>query len=84
MSSNTITRISATIPENLITFLDMYREQHALDSRSAALVAAVEALRERELQRGYAELGQAQRENLETYPPDTTDGLNLEDTNAWR
>jgi Arc/MetJ-type ribon-helix-helix transcriptional regulator len=84
MNSNTIARVSATIPESLVAFLDAYREQHALDSRSAALVAAIEALRERELQRGYAELGQTQRENLETYPPDTTDGLNLEDANAWR
>lgn len=37
-----------------------------------------------ELQRGYAELGQAQRENLEMYPPDTTDGLDIEDTQAGR
>ena len=82
MNSNTIARVSATIPESLIAFLDTYREQHALDSRSAALVAAIEALQERELQRGYAELGQAQLGNLETYPPETTDGLEIEDTQA--
>jgi metal-responsive CopG/Arc/MetJ family transcriptional regulator len=84
MNSNTITRISATLPENLVAFLDTYREEHALESRSAALAAAIEALRERELQRGYRELGQAQRQNLETYPPDNTDGLEPEDARAWR
>lgn len=83
MNSNIIARVSATIPENLVEFLDEYRQEHALESRSAALIAAIEALRERELQRGYAELGQAQRQNLETYPADTTDGLDTEDTNAW-
>jgi metal-responsive CopG/Arc/MetJ family transcriptional regulator len=84
LNSNTITCISATWPENLVVFLDTYHKEHALESRSTALAAAIEALRERELQRGYKELGKAQRQNLEMYPPDNTDGLEPEDARAWR
>jgi metal-responsive CopG/Arc/MetJ family transcriptional regulator len=76
MNSITIAaRLSATIPQELLSFLDEYQRQHALDSRSAALVKAIEALQERELEQGYVILGQAQRDGLEQYPSDNTDGL---------
>lgn len=69
------TRISATLPADLSAYLDEYQRQHGLESRSAALAAAVRALRDQELEAAYRELGEAQRLGLETYPPDNTDGL---------
>ena len=76
MNSNTIAaRLSATIPQNLLTFLDEYQHRHDLDSRSAALVKAIETLQAQELEQGYKLLGQAQQAGLEQYPNDNTDGL---------
>lgn len=69
------TRISATLPPELTTFLDEYQQAHRLDSRSAALADAVRALRERELLAAYAELGEAQANGQERYPADNADGL---------
>lgn len=37
------TRISATLPSDLTTFLDEYQQAHHLDSRSAALTEAIRA-----------------------------------------
>ena len=73
--TNSITRISATLPEELGTFLTHYQERHQLASRSAALAEAIRALRERELEQAYRELGAAQAAGLETYPADNFDGL---------
>ncbi|GGI88041.1 MULTISPECIES: ribbon-helix-helix domain-containing protein [Deinococcus] len=73
--TNSITRISATLPEELRAFLTSYQERHQLESRSAALAEAIRALRERELEQAYRELGAAQAAGLETYPPDNLDGL---------
>ena len=69
------TRISATLPPDLTTFLDEYQQTHRLDSRSAALAEAIRALRDRELHSAYAELGAAQQAGRETYPADNADGL---------
>lgn len=69
------TRISATLPPDLTLYLEQYQRAHGLESRSAALAAAVRALRDRELEAAYRELGEAQRQGLETYPPDNMDGL---------
>ncbi|WP_293910958.1 hypothetical protein [Deinococcus sp.] len=68
-------RISATLSQELATFLDEYQAAHALGSRSAALAAAVNALRDQTLHAAYAELGAAQRAGLEQYPDDNADGL---------
>jgi metal-responsive CopG/Arc/MetJ family transcriptional regulator len=76
-------KINATIPENLLIYLDTYQKTHQLRSRSAALSKAIQALRELELQRGYKELGEAQQTNLTMYPPDTLNGIDLEDTSKW-
>ena len=69
------TRISATLPPDLSAFLNAYQQTYRLDSRSAALAEAVRALRERELLTAYAELGDAQASEQETYPDDNADGL---------
>lgn len=69
------TYITATLPADLVAFLDEYRAAHASCSLSEALADAVRALRDRDLQDAYRELGEAQRLGLETYPPDNLDGL---------
>lgn len=73
--NNTINsvRLSATIPQDLVQFLDMYQQEQGLSSRSAALSLAIEALREKALEEAYKELGRAQAS--ETYPEDNLDGL---------
>lgn len=71
------TRISATLPPDLLAFLDEYQHARKLDSRSAALADAVRALRERELQTAYAELGEAQASGQEIYSQDNADGLSF-------
>jgi Arc/MetJ-type ribon-helix-helix transcriptional regulator len=78
-------KINATVPEHLLEFLESYQKSHALPSRSAALSAAIHALQELELQRGYEELGEAQHSGMTTYPTlENTDGLDVEDSPKWR
>lgn len=74
------TRISATLPAELAQYLETYQQTHGLETRSAALAAAVRALRDQELEAAYRELGEAQRLGLEVYPPDNLDGL---DADGW-
>jgi hypothetical protein len=76
-------KINATIPENLLVYLDTYQKTHHLRSRSAALSKAIRALQELELQCGYEELGRAQQENLGMYPSENLDGIDLEDAGKW-
>ena len=76
-------KINATVPEHLLNFLESYQKTHDLPSRSAALAAAIHALQELELQRGYEALGAAQQHGEVTYPTDSTDGLELEDSAQW-
>ncbi|WP_177183258.1 hypothetical protein [Deinococcus reticulitermitis] len=51
-------RIHATLPPELVAYLDEYRRKHSLKSRSAALAAAVRALRDCELEEAYRKLGE--------------------------
>lgn len=76
-------KINATIPENLLLYLDSYQKTHQLRSRSAALSRAIRALQELELQHGYEELGKAQLENPAMYPSENLDGIDLEDSKKW-
>ena len=68
-------RIHATLPPELVAYLDVYQRKQGLKSRSAALAAAVRVLQEHELEEAYQELGKAQRLGLESYPPANTDSL---------
>lgn len=77
-------KINATIPADLLVYLDSYQKSHQLRSRSAAISKAIHALKELELKRGYEELGKAQIENPAMYPNDNVDGIDLEDSAKWR
>ena len=48
-------KLSASLPEAEVAFLDTYARAHGHASRSAALLAAVRLLRESELGRDYAD-----------------------------
>jgi metal-responsive CopG/Arc/MetJ family transcriptional regulator len=83
-SSTNAARISATVPEELMQYLESYRAKHNLSSRSEALSDAILALQELEMIRGYEELGAAQRAGQIRYPDlENTDGLDLEDATRW-
>lgn len=83
MKSMTATRISATLPADLLSFLEGYQLEHGLESRSAALARAVQALRDESHLKAYEELGKAQLEGVEHYPADNTDGLDVQDSAKW-
>ncbi|MCA5892892.1 ribbon-helix-helix domain-containing protein [Isoptericola sp. NEAU-Y5] len=46
-------KVSVSLPEPDLSFLDEYADRSGLPSRSAALQAAVRALRERDLEAAY-------------------------------
>lgn len=68
-------RLEFTLSAELVAELDAYGVTHALTSRDEAVAAAIRALRDKELDAAYKELGDAQRKGLETYLPDNMDGL---------
>lgn len=47
-------KLSVSIPATLARFVEAYRAQHDLRSRSAVVEHALELLRERELEKAYA------------------------------
>jgi Arc/MetJ-type ribon-helix-helix transcriptional regulator len=47
-------KVSVSLPERDIAFLDEYAAEQGLESRSAAFHAAIKALRDRDLQDEYA------------------------------
>lgn len=48
-------KLSVSVPSEDVAFLDSYAAEHALESRSAALHHAIQALRVRALPGSYAE-----------------------------
>ncbi|CAM3960885.1 hypothetical protein [Deinococcus frigens] len=68
-------RLTFDLSAELVAVLDAYGATHAPGSRDEAVAAAIRALRDRELDTAYAELGNAQRQGLDMYPPDHADGL---------
>ena len=66
-------RLEVSLTAELMAVLDDYWAAHAPSSRDEAV--AIRALRDREVDAAYAELGTAQRRVLELYPADNEDGL---------
>ena len=48
-------KVSISLPDEDVTFLDSYAEENGLDSRSAAVHKAIRALRDTQLEAQYAE-----------------------------
>lgn len=47
-------KMSVSVPNSLVRFVEAYRDQHGLKTKSAVVEHALEALRDQELERAYA------------------------------
>ena len=70
-------KISISLPEPLVRFVEQYRVAHQCKTRSQVFEEALELLRERELERAYRE---ADQENDAVWEISSSDGLADE---AW-
>lgn len=70
-------KLSASLPDRDVEFLDSYAQAHGLPSRSAALQSAVRLLRQAELQVDYAEAWRewAESGEADVWEQATADGL---------
>ncbi|MDD2774594.1 MAG: hypothetical protein PHU06_01420 [Gallionella sp.] len=68
-------KLSVSIPAGLVGFIEQYRATHALKSRSQVIGAALELLRQRELETAYLA---ASQEVDADWEQTTADGLNHE------
>ena len=68
-------KLSISIPANSLSFIELYREQHALRSRSEVIERAIALLRERELEVAYRE---ATQEHDAAFDVTNSDGLSDE------
>lgn len=71
-------KLSASLPAADVAYLERYARRHRLPSRSATLHAAVQALRERDLESQYAEAYREWDEYGEAAAWDVTSGDGLE------
>lgn len=65
-------KLSISIPESSLEFIERYRKKHAMKSRSHVIEAAITLLRERELEAAYRA---AAREPEAAYDATNSDGL---------
>ncbi|MGH8635156.1 MAG: hypothetical protein ACRET7_13630 [Burkholderiales bacterium] len=70
-------KLSISIPESSLEFIEMYRKKHALKSRSHVISTAIDMLREREFEVAYRD---ASREYDPAWDVTNSDGLPDE---AW-
>lgn len=70
-------KISVSLEADEVAYLDRYASTHATGSRSAAVAAAIRALRETDLQQAYAEAFAQWRESgdADAWESVTADGL---------
>ena len=68
-------KLSVSIPADDVDFLDAYADQHALPSRSAALHAAISALRIAALPQAYAAAWDEFADDAALWDLTTGDGL---------
>ncbi len=73
-------KLSISLPASLVAFVEQYRKEHAIASRSKVFERALRVLRERELERAYAEAAVENAEIARDF--DTTAGDGLRDE-AW-
>ncbi len=76
-------RVNVTISPRLARFLDDYQERFALESRSAVVALAIQTLKDDDMERGYTELGEYQRQHPESFIGlDLTDGFEVKQTSS--
>jgi antitoxin ParD1/3/4 len=73
-------KLSISLPESSVLFVEQYRARYSIPSRSEVIEIALRSLRERELERNYAEAAadEAEFEDIECA---TADGL--DDDLTW-
>ncbi|MEX2535875.1 MAG: antitoxin [Trueperaceae bacterium] len=69
-------KLSVSVPSSLARFVDEYKSEHNLKTKSGVVERALEVLREQELERAYA---QASQETDPVWEVTTGDGLTDED-----
>lgn len=72
-----VAKLSISLPQPLLNFVEAYRHSHACKSRSQVIEAALELLREKELETAY---GLAAEEADPAWEATVSDGLTDE---AW-
>lgn len=73
-------KLSVSLPQASVQFVEQYRRTHSVASRSEVIDIALKTLRERELERAYAE---ATREESFFGDLESTNADGLEDDPAW-
>lgn len=73
-------KLSISLPGSSVLFVEQYRKTYSVASRSEVIDIALDALRERELERAYAE---AAREEVVFDDFESTSADGLEDDPAW-
>jgi Arc/MetJ-type ribon-helix-helix transcriptional regulator len=70
-------KLSVSLPEDDIAFLDEYTTSHGVPSRSAALQQAVALLRAHELSDSYADAWAEWGPEAQVWEPTVADGLDV-------
>ncbi|HEX7004135.1 MAG TPA: antitoxin [Trueperaceae bacterium] len=65
-------KLSVSVPRPLARFIEEYRREHNLKTKSSVVERALEALREKELEQAYA---LASKENDQAWDATVADGL---------
>ena len=73
-------KVSVSLPADVVNFVESYRKQHDIRSRSQVFELALKLLRERELERAYAEASKEHAEIARDFAVTDADGLPDE---AW-
>lgn len=73
-------KFSISLPQSTVLFVEQYRKTWSVASRSEVIVIALRALRDRELERAYAE---AARDEGTFDDFDSTSADGLEDDPSW-
>lgn len=76
-------KLSVSLPEKDVEFLDFYMTEHDLDSRSAALQAVLRTLRDLQLQDAYAQAFAEWEGTEDAELWDRTTGDGIEPGEAW-
>ncbi|HZJ09286.1 MAG TPA: antitoxin [Trueperaceae bacterium] len=76
-------KLSVSVSSSLVRFLERYQRDHGLKTKSSVVERALEVLRERDLERAYAEAAELDHDAGDTADWDVTagDGLSHEE---WR
>lgn len=75
LSSMTIAKLSVSIDQQLLTFLEGYQQEHQIKSKSEVISEALRLLRERELESQYAAAMQEWKQEADLWEAVTGDGL---------